>query len=534
MEQAEGEEDDTFHHRWMWRNEYGLENKAAVRESILQSLAPGQSHLVSMEFHPFTLIHYQRLPALAAEELLQTWKAYPLYDVSFKCLDIGSDVKSLDLWEHFCQTLGAIATLRVVRIGYVEGLLLPVTTAIRNMRQISHLALYRTSHGICGFDDEAALNDPVDLARALNDHPCLNSLEYGLPPVTLPVLQAMPLLRKISLFKMDGCNPQPVEVASEDAKELANFIKGRKLDALRIAILQFTSNATSQDFCAGISESLATYIRLSFVLVQDAMALADALSLAPCLTELEVHGWPLDNAYARLTAFLTTLARRLPTMKLVKLDLEELATKLHDLHDDSDILLAIGATLPLIICAAATCSTLRELRLPHFTGNSNNVDKALANFIASDDSQLQTLVLGCPLQPFSKPARVSYPLLREAMKKSHTLEKVILKLRRHGRFGEIDPWCDDYRKEVEMVARLNMSGRKYLKADPGQRALGFQVLANVNDDSNCLFFHLRENPTLCQRSGPNSESMIYGSSEALSCLFVSFQAPTGTRRRHNQ
>jgi hypothetical protein len=57
-------------------------------------------------------------------------------------------------------------------------------------------------------------------------------------------------------------------------------------------------------------------------------------------------------------------------------------------------------------------------------------------------------------------------------------------------------------KLFDMILKLNSSGRNYLEKDPENQLKGFDVLGKVSDSLDCLFFHLRENPMLCQRKLP--------------------------------
>jgi hypothetical protein len=51
--------------------------------------------------------------------------------------------------------------------------------------------------------------------------------------------------------------------------------------------------------------------------------------------------------------------------------------------------------------------------------------------------------------------------------------------------------------EVGTLLRLNQMGRRYLIKDAASIAKGVEVLIGVSDDLGCLFYHLLENPTLC-------------------------------------
>jgi hypothetical protein len=54
--------------------------------------------------------------------------------------------------------------------------------------------------------------------------------------------------------------------------------------------------------------------------------------------------------------------------------------------------------------------------------------------------------------------------------------------------------------DVGTILRLNGAGRRYLVEDGSSISKGVEVLSTVNDDINCVFLHLLENPRLCDRS----------------------------------
>jgi hypothetical protein len=54
--------------------------------------------------------------------------------------------------------------------------------------------------------------------------------------------------------------------------------------------------------------------------------------------------------------------------------------------------------------------------------------------------------------------------------------------------------------DVGAILRLNEAGRRYLIEDGSSISKGVEVLSRVNNDINCVFLHLLENPRLCDRS----------------------------------
>jgi hypothetical protein len=59
------------------------------------------------------------------------------------------------------------------------------------------------------------------------------------------------------------------------------------------------------------------------------------------------------------------------------------------------------------------------------------------------------------------------------------------------------------RRTVKAILKLNRAGRRYLIEDGSSISKGVEVLSAVNDDINCVFLHLLENPGLCVRKEPS-------------------------------
>ena len=58
----------------------------------------------------------------------------------------------------------------------------------------------------------------------------------------------------------------------------------------------------------------------------------------------------------------------------------------------------------------------------------------------------------------------------------------------------------DTTKQIRMITNLNQAGRNYLALDGGNKRKGVNVLGFVSQNLDCLYFHLRENPLLCDRN----------------------------------
>jgi hypothetical protein len=66
-------------------------------------------------------------------------------------------------------------------------------------------------------------------------------------------------------------------------------------------------------------------------------------------------------------------------------------------------------------------------------------------------------------------------------------------------------------RDVGAILRLNAAGRRYL-IDGSSISKGVEVLSRVNNDINCVFSHLLENPRLCDRSAVEKVSAVESNS----------------------
>jgi hypothetical protein len=52
---------------------------------------------------------------------------------------------------------------------------------------------------------------------------------------------------------------------------------------------------------------------------------------------------------------------------------------------------------------------------------------------------------------------------------------------------------------LRAILRLNIAGRRYLYDDGSSIVKGVDVLSGVSGNLDCIFLHLLENPSLCNR-----------------------------------
>jgi hypothetical protein len=99
------------------------------------------------------------------------------------------------------------------------------------------------------------------------------------------------------------------------------------------------------------------------------------------------------------------------------------------------------------------------------------------------NTTLKTLLLNPDLDSIDEDGKIKHFI--SIVKKNYGLENL-----------EDFNGCDKT-GELRTILRLNKSGRRYLIQDAGSISKGVEVLVAVRDDLSCLFYHLLENPLLC-------------------------------------
>jgi len=141
---------------------------------------------------------------------------------------------------------------------------------------------------------------------------------------------------------------------------------------------------------------------------------------------------------------------------------------------------------PTILSGLQENETLEELIL--FSSGSVN-DETQVSFLEglSRQKQLKRLVLN----GLSDESGVYDERIIEAYRKNYSLEDFSL-----------CPANRKYLREIATILRLNKAGRRYIVEDGlTSRIKGVAVLAAVSDDLDCVFMHLKENPSLCDNGG---------------------------------
>jgi hypothetical protein len=112
--------------------------------------------------------------------------------------------------------------------------------------------------------------------------------------------------------------------------------------------------------------------------------------------------------------------------------------------------------------------------------------------------QAYLAALGC-LQPNSTLKTLQLSVKVGASMAEQKMNQVVSLVKKNYSLAVLDEGVSTHDKtgELATLLRLNQVGRRYLIKDAASIAKGVEVLIGVSDDVGCLFYHLLENPTLC-------------------------------------
>jgi hypothetical protein len=181
-----------------------------------------------------------------------------------------------------------------------------------------------------------------------------------------------------------------------------------------------------------------------------------------------------------------------------------------------------GANNPASVCVSSLLlalgmnKTLKKLRVSGLSFMSESVIPALREGLGKNSTleRLELIHIAHVTQPSFLIAAVDAIQLNKTLKilricygtqnltddEAKHLTSIVKTNYRLESLPELDS-SDDRTKDLRSILRLNETGRGYLPDGHGSVvSKGVSVLSAVSDDLNCVFLHLLENPSLCNRS----------------------------------
>jgi hypothetical protein len=223
----------------------------------------------------------------------------------------------------------------------------------------------------------------------------------------------------------------------------------------------------------------------------DPVSFARAVTV-PCMEKIEIQrlGYDISN----MTAFHEELANRLESVPMPVL--EEVCIEFTVIYRSGEAtsIRSSEAAQNRLIDSLGYCDNLRKLKLKlqpvQWTAF---IDQALASCVRNNPHLSSLEVVKNTTQPKNEKGPFPVPTLYEAVRRNFVIRSIRLydspTRSRYRRLEEVAPGIDT-------TARLNREGRMYMLEDKMNRSKGIDLLGRVSDSLDCLYFHLRENPSL--------------------------------------
>jgi hypothetical protein len=391
--------------------------------------------------------------------------------------------------DYFFRTIGSMATLTELKVyfGHVEqpahfGRLIQSFQFLKKLRVVTLF--------------EFELNYP-ELAAGLTGHSCLCEVDLNLPTssysIILSILRTIVHLNKVALtlHDPDGAFDQ----VDKDAVT-AFFLTDLPI-AVRLSCFCMKTEELGRWWCDIIATTQMRDVDLYRCRCWNASSLATALTSRTHFQSVSVHEPTFESG--TFCDFCRTLALRLPLMK----NLEEFSLG-YTLEQEPGLSARNCAQATAeMIQSISHCSRLKSFALELRT-YTVQLDRALAACIMAN-TLLGKITMTCTNTRYLEEHEgtnlpLSFPAVLHAVKSTCSVQRVEFRSKGTVHKQADDPWDADSIKALDMVLRLNRSGRSYIKSKPTNMQAACTVFAAVSDDLDCLNFHMRENPSICYQA----------------------------------
>ncbi|GKY97955.1 hypothetical protein MPSEU_000753500 [Mayamaea pseudoterrestris] len=455
---------------------------------------------------------YTQLTKLQASQVLKAFRKTVIHVVNFT-----SPPPNVSHFYELCETLGSIASIKHVIISYLaaeynenvdQEYLCIVARCMRHCKKFE-FCYYAGRKWDTGGEARVA-----ELFHYLSIHPKLKTVKLCLEGIR--VASALKcLVRRLHNSRMEELVLEAHDeeyLVDPDVASVLLTLLNRRIN-LQLSGFSFESQEGWQIFCAGIASSTVKKLSLSSFEIHSDMFASSLIQSG--LPDLAIRSWQFDFA-EHLPTFYINMSRSLPLMSLESLDLGSLIDEdgheiFHMVNED-----AMDNLVPGLFRAAVDCPSLVTFNLPPAIYTAA-MDEALARWVRMKDSKLQNVTVNRIAPAFYHPPTCS-PLLLTALTETCAVKNITWNTidadyiedwaNTHFR-GVVEGYGDDDSlseendgdlKSIETVLSLNHAGRGYMVVGAANRVACLKVLEKVKHNLDCLFFHLRENPTLCVSS----------------------------------
>ena len=400
-----------------------------------------------------------------------------------------ANVRNLVRWNQLCTALGSIESIDTVYCFIVGH-----DASSIHCHLMPHLQ-HASSLTVCARQTAhpSRISEVTRLVAGLEANPSLKLLELKVPPrfyaTVLPALQCNPAMDMVFLSSPMTAFDEMETATHDQAQALAEFLRRDLPFAVKLHGFNFSEDDCSTIICNGIAASGVEGFGLEGCFLGEDLTLLARSMLQSRLKSLAFLEFPQDE----LISLLRELGPGIASMSQLKeFVCEQPSVGVYSSVDLNDLVVRLVEGL-------AQCPRVELVKVAA-TAVTTNLEHALVNLISRKDSALHELLIFCPAIPGGVSDH-ECPDLLEAIKSNFSIRNIGLGsdcMHSHSLF-EHCPWSSDLRKNIASVLRLNHAGRNYIVADPYNKHKGFALLEETNDSLDCLFLHLKENPSLCQR-----------------------------------
>ncbi|GKY99127.1 hypothetical protein MPSEU_000868200 [Mayamaea pseudoterrestris] len=426
------------------------------------------------------------LSTRAMDQVLSSLKREPIYAVTIQNMNGAWTKSRLEKGRRLCEALGTISTLKSMVIcpedapwNKLEKL------ALQYINQVTFLKI-QYGHWYDEEGGDATQIYELELSEAdfcLLEHSTIKEATLDEVPneyftFYLPLLRAAPMLVSVTL---DSLEDGDRELGAASGEAIADLLTWDKPELkVNIQGISFGSHCAAS-LRDAIARSNLEALNLGCCRFEDGEALGYALTRSH-IQEINLCEMSFSGC---VSIFLNACAAGLKNMTQLQKFCHSVGFKHYLIvHNKTEYDAAVVKVVRALLC----CPQLTTLELESFS-YSPELDEALANCVQSCRYMRECSLLQCIHydQPFEARAVPEYPLFLEAMAKTYSLQQV-----------ELAGASLVTKERIEMYIQLNEAGRGYMAVDGSNHKKAMRVLGRVNQNLNCLFTHLRENPSICK------------------------------------
>jgi hypothetical protein len=415
-----------------------------------------------------------------------------------------------ELWDKVGQGVGKLKSLSTLVIHLHNRLGGPKVDWEILARILSHISIEsKIQLRIIGAGPMEGAEEMLAFARAIQDHPAITRFDtsrggfsFENTATLCSTLTTLPNL-ECAVVRQQRKGREEVS-ASQSPESMTEFLRAPSL-----RIVEFRNFCFTSSLCVAVAMALSQGSSITSLVLDECSfpeggseQIAIALKENETLTTFKISPSPDTTIHQ---AFYDAIAASL----LSNSTLQELSIRYPGAYDPASICVSS------LLMALEMNKTLRKLRASGLSSMGESVIPALREGLGKNSTLeiLELIHIAHVTQPSFHIAAVEALQLNKTLKtlcisygtkkltddEAKHLTSIVKKNYRLESLPELDS-SDDRTKDLRSILRLNEAGRGYLPDGHGSViSKGLGVLSAVSDDVNCVFLHLLENPSLCNR-----------------------------------